>query len=285
MSEIPAAAPAAPAAPAATPAASAVPSLIDGASPATTPAASAAPVTPVVPAKWFYDENVPGTGDVPEWLKTAKYKSAIEQAKAYPELEKKFGSFTGAPKDGFKFNVPEGFELAEGYKLEEDPMFAGFADWAKESNLSQEGFDKIVGLWAQHNSLPDPAAQIAEAKKALGEKADSRIAAVVTWGNANLDAAEFAKLRSATTGENAAAVVEVVEAIIAKTRQPAMPKPGDDVPLGGANAEAAIKAEMAKRGPDGKLLYFTYNAEGQTHREKVEKLQRDLYNAKQGQAA
>ena len=45
---------------------------------------------------------------MPEWYKADKYKSVAEQAKAYTELEKKFGGFTGAPKDGY--SVVEGVE-------------------------------------------------------------------------------------------------------------------------------------------------------------------------------
>ena len=42
-------------------------------------------------SSWLWGENVPGTGDAPEWFNSAKYKSIADQAKAYPELEKKFG--------------------------------------------------------------------------------------------------------------------------------------------------------------------------------------------------
>ena len=50
--------------------------------------------------EYFLSEGIKGAGDMPEWYNPSKYKSVSEQAKAYTELEKKFGGFTGAPKDG-----------------------------------------------------------------------------------------------------------------------------------------------------------------------------------------
>ena len=50
--------------------------------------------------EYFLTEGIKGTGDTPEWFKADKYKSIADQAKAYTELEKRFGGFKGAPKDG-----------------------------------------------------------------------------------------------------------------------------------------------------------------------------------------
>ena len=52
--------------------------------------------------EYFLSDGIKGTGDMPEWYKGDKYKSVAEQAKAYTELEKKFGGFTGSPKDGYQ---------------------------------------------------------------------------------------------------------------------------------------------------------------------------------------
>ena len=61
--------------------------------------------------EFFLSEGIKGVGDLPEWYKADKYKSVAEQAKAYTELEKKFGGFTGAPKDGY--SIVEGVEAEE----------------------------------------------------------------------------------------------------------------------------------------------------------------------------
>ena len=91
-------------------------SLIDAVDPAALPAAPAvaadpAPAEPAPDAaKWYLAEGVAGNGEPPEWFRADKYKTLDEQAKAYVELEKRFGAFTGAPKDGvYKINMPEGF--------------------------------------------------------------------------------------------------------------------------------------------------------------------------------
>ena len=76
---------------------------------------------------WFLNEEVKGEGDVPEWFKADKYKSVAEQAKAYAGLESKLGAFTGAPKDGYEVELPEGVDV----ELDsEDPMLVNFNDWA-----------------------------------------------------------------------------------------------------------------------------------------------------------
>ena len=57
---------------------------------------------------WMMSEEIKGEGDAPEWFKASKYKSVADQAKAYAGLESKLGSFTGAPTDGYKIEMPEG---------------------------------------------------------------------------------------------------------------------------------------------------------------------------------
>jgi hypothetical protein len=249
-----------------------VASILDGAPIA--PAAPAAPAVPVVDPEWFYADGVKGTGKAPDWYKASKYKTVDEQAKAYAEAEKMLGGFTGAPKDGYKFNLPEGVELVQGYELDKDPLFVDISALAKKSNVSQAFFDELVGTYAKHMMVDNTADPKIEAKKALGEKADERIAAVSQWAKANFDDATFQQLRAATSGANAADVIAVVEAAIAKSRV-VLPKPGQDASGPSATVEAAIKLEMDKKGPDGKLLFFT----DQKHREKVEQMRFNLYKA------
>ena len=57
--------------------------------------------------EYFLSDGIKGTGETPEWYKGDKYKSVAEQAKAYTELEKKFGGFTGAPKDVCQLTEPD----------------------------------------------------------------------------------------------------------------------------------------------------------------------------------
>lgn len=261
-------APAAPAAPVVAP--TETTSLVDGVDPNAAPAEPSAaptepslvPETPAEEAKWYLAENVPGEGEPPEWFKGDKYKTLDEQAKAYSELEKRFGAFTGAPKDGvYKINMPDGFQ---GEFDTEHQLFQELNSWAKESNMSQEGYDQAIGMLARYEAsmLPD----MGEIKAQLGENADARISSVAQWAKSNLSADEYNAFRAAQTQSNAADVFKAFEAVIGKTRQVSMPKPGDDVPGVTANGWAEIEAMRNKRNETGQRLYEV----DQKYREQVE---------------
>jgi len=259
----PAAAPAAPAAPTPT-------SLIPEApaAPAAAPAAPAA--APVTHPEWFLAPGIKGTGAPPEWYKADKYKTLDEQAKAYTELEKHLGAFTGAPKDGkYEFKLPDG---VQGELDQENPLLKTFNAWALENNVSQRAYNEVLGMLAQYES--SFAVDINAIKAELGDQADARIKSAADWAAVNIRD-QYDDFREATSGPNAAAVFRVIEAVIGKTRQVSLPAPGAEVPQGGPNARALIAKEKSKTGPDGQILYFTDEA----HRHKVDKMQRELYAA------
>ena len=218
-------------------------------------------VTPPVPVpptaanqaepEWFLSDGVKGTGKAPDWYKADKYKTVDAQAKAYGELEKRFGSFTGAPKDGkYDFKMPEGLTGELDY---EHPIMQNFQKWASEHQLNQDGYNSLLGMFAEYEAslVPD----MNDIKLAVGENADARITAAAAWAKTNFSSAEYEIFREATSGVNAAAVFKAIEAVIGKTRQVRLPKPGEDTVGGVSGGEAAINAAQAKRGPDGKRLY------------------------------
>lgn len=277
MTETPAAAVAAPAAPAVETAAPAAPAAapveiqsIVPADPGTAPAPAVVVTTKppdpnapqlVAPAEWFLSEGVRGAGDPPAWYKADKYKSVAAQAEAYGHLEKKLGAFTGAPKDGkYEFKLPEGvggeFDI-------EHPMYKTLLKTAADMQISNEGFNSLMGLFAQYESglAQDPGANIAAAKASLGDTADARILMTSQWVLANLGKEGLDEFRAATNasemnGEQIARVVKIVESAINKGRVQ-MPKPGADVPAQGQNLEQEVQIMLEKKGPDGKALYFT----------------------------
>ena len=100
---------------------------------------------------YFLSEGVSGSGDKPEWFKDSKYKTVSDQAKAYKDLEGKFGSFSGAP-DAYSVNAPEGFEIPS-----DGPLMESAQAWAKEQNMNQEGFDSLVGMHAEIEAAKDKA--------------------------------------------------------------------------------------------------------------------------------
>ena len=223
--------------------------------------------------EWFLYEGVKGVGKPPEWYKADKYKTVAAQAKAHTDLEKRFGAFTGAPENGvYEIKLPENLD---GSLDVEHPLLKGLQTWAAEKQMSQEGFTEAITMLAEYEAslVPD----ISVIKAEVGDNADARIAAVASWGKANLKPDEFETLREATSGPNAAAVFKTIEAVVAKSRQVRLPKPGEDVVAAQPGGEAAINAAQAKIGPDGKRLYETDAA----YRAKVEKMRFDYYNSAQ----
>ena len=254
------------------PADDAVAAAADPAAPAADPAAPAAPVDPNSGKAWLLAEGVLGSGEKPEWLKSDKYKTAEEQAKAYVGLEKRLGAFVGAPKDGkYEFVAPKGYE---GVTVDmEHPLMKEFTTWAKEAQLSQKGYNEMLGMLTMYEAAQVP--NMAIIKQQVGENADARIGAVAAWGKANLGAEGYATLRAATSGPNAADVFKVLESVIGKTKQVVLPKPGDDIPGASAGGRAAIVQAQSQKGPDGKRLMET----SPLHRAAVEKMWNEYFAA------
>lgn len=261
---------------AADPAVAPVDSLIPDDASVVAPVVAADPAVVVPPADpnsgkaWLLAEGVLGQGEKPEWLKSDKYKSAEEQAKAYVGLEKRLGAFVGAPKDGkYEFKAPEGYD---GVQVDmEHPLMKEFTKWATESQLSQKGYNEMLGMLTMYEAAQVP--NMAIIKEKVGENADARIGAVAAWGKANLGPEGYATLRAATSGSNAADVFKVLESVIGKTKQVVLPKPGDDIPGAGAGGKAEIIALQGAKGPDGKRLY-----DQPVYRAMVEKRWNDYYS-------
>ena len=140
-------------------------------------------------AGWSWAEGVAGEGDAPEWFKSDKYKTVDAQAKAYTELEGKFGSFTGAPEE-YTLNISDelkekGVEIAE-----DDPILEEAHKMAKDLGMNQEGFDKMLDIFAMSRVAEQEAMQsgVADEMKSLGDNAETRVNNLDLWGKANLPA-------------------------------------------------------------------------------------------------
>lgn len=183
-----------------------------------------------------------------------KYKTVEAQAQAYPELAKRFGAFVGAPKEGYKLELPADIGVTAEFEAD-NPLLKEFREWAQEAQLSQQGFSKVLGMLAKYEAAQQP--DMSQIKVEIGERADERLTAVAQWGKANLEPVAYQDLRAAMSGVNAATVFKAVEALVNKTRQPATPKPGADVVAAQAQGEAAIKAKMGERDANGQLKFMT----------------------------
>lgn len=131
---------------------------------------------------YLFADGVPGTGEVPEWFNGSKYKTVSEQAKGYKELEKKFGAFTGTPKDGV-YSV-------EGYDIDTSPLMKDVSEWAKEAGLSNDGFNKLVNKYLDHNAKQEEEFKASEIKK-MGDNAQDRIKNLNGWAKNNLSEDEI----------------------------------------------------------------------------------------------
>lgn len=132
------------------------------------------------------------TSDRPEWLQD-KYvtegrsinDSINEQAKAYKELNSKFGGFTGAPEKYADFSFSEDLtNLMESKGVEmltaDSPLMLGMGEIAKDLNLNQDGFNKFAENFVA-NQIKQEDARVANVVTELGENAPARIKEIQQW--------------------------------------------------------------------------------------------------------
>ena len=187
--------------------------------------------------EYYLAEGIKGSGDRPEWYNPGKYKSVSDQAAAYKDLEKKFGGFTGAPKDGYA--MPEGID-------NDDALFAELKTFADESNMSQEYFDKAWTLMTAQDQAVEQVSRESELSR-LGDNAQQRIQNLEGFvrNNMNADDAE----RAAQLATNAD-IIEFGELIIKAVAPKKLPIDGGVSPSGltRADIEAASLVKDANGG-------------------------------------
>jgi hypothetical protein len=137
------------------------------------------------------------------------------QAKSYAELQSKFGAFTGAP-EAYEVSLSDELIEAGVQLIDDDPMLANAQELAKELNMSQEGFGRLVNMYAEmqlaeHKAMED---QKAAEMAALGPNANQRIEGINNWIDANMDAETAEGLRGLV---QSAAGINAVEQLIART--------------------------------------------------------------------
>ena len=110
--------------------------------------------------------------DRPEWL-NERYKTPEDQAKAYNDLHKKFVQKTDdlkadvlkevAENYGKEIGVPDdidGYEYPENVQTPAEETDAALRTWAKENNVSPEGFKQLADMYSK--TIADPAAEFAK---------------------------------------------------------------------------------------------------------------------------
>ena len=189
--------------------------------------------------EYFLAEGIKGSGEMPEWYKGDKYQSVAEQAKAYTELEKKFGGFTGAPKDGY--------QLAEGVP-QDDALAEALIEFATESNMNQENFNKAWELLNAQSEAVEEVTQENELRK-LGDNASERIKNVEGFLKNNLDAETYTQVQDLVTTADS---IKLIETIVKATVPAKLPIDGGEHPAGLTWAD--VEAEMFKMDDNGNYL-------------------------------
>lgn len=205
--------------------------------------------------EFFLSDGIKGVGDLPEWYDGKRFKSVSDQAKSYLELEKKFGSFTGAPKDGY--------ELAEGIDAE-DALVKEFIQFAADSNMNQDGFNKGFELLSTQMGVSEEVSIEAEMSK-LGDNAQHRIKTVenILKNNMGDKYEEIMPLISS------AASVQIVEMMTAALAPKKLPIDGGESPTGITWAD--IQKEMMRKDADGNWL----RSVDRDHEAKVQRMMRE----------
>ena len=189
--------------------------------------------------EYFLAEGIKGAGETPEWYKSDKYQSVAEQAKAYTELEKKFGGFKGAPKDGY--TAPEGVES-------DDALLTELTEFAKDTNMSDEAFGRAWELLSAQEQAVEEVSQEMEMQK-LGDNATQRLKTVEGFLKNNLDAETYSAAQELVTTADSVALIEM----IVKATMPAkLPIEGGEHPQGLTWAD--VEAEMFRKDEKGNLL-------------------------------
>ena len=173
-----------------------------------TPTESTDEKTEAVAEDWYHADGVKGEGPRPDWMKE-KYKSVADQAKAYNDLEKRLGSFKGAP---------EKYDLSiEGHPeiqfADNDPLMTEWVKEAKAANMSQEFFTKSLTTYMNALTVNEPDPEVEMQK--LGPTAKQDVATISQWARNNFSDEEYGTFKSLM---NTADSVRLFEKISQKLR-------------------------------------------------------------------
>ena len=207
--------------------------------------------------EYFLSDGIKGTGDTPDWYKGDKYKSVAEQAKAYTELEKKFGGFTGAPKDGY--SGPEGIES-------DDALLQELTEFAEKTGMSQDAFGDAWELLSAQGEAVEQVTQEQEIAR-LGDNAGERIKNVEGYLKNNLEAADYDVVRDLVTDAKS---IELVEYLVRATAPTKLPIDGGQHPTGMTWSD--IEAQMFAKNENGQLL----RSVDSSHEAKIQKMMQEF---------
>lgn len=227
-------------------------------------------------AEWFWQDEMKGDGGKPDWLIDSKYKSVAEQAKGYNEIRQQLGSFTGAPEE-YEVALPEDLVLPEGvtWELEkDDPLIAAFLPVAKEMNMSQDGFNRMVKTFIEYEAGAVKAEMDAEQERGQSELASipegvKRVGAVSGWAKANMSSEDYEAFKTMLVDAN---TLQMAENLIKLTRNSRVPD-GSEETYKGAVTKEEIDAAFREKDANGRNKYET----DANHRAKVTRMMQNYH--------
>lgn len=214
----------------------------------TEPEAQAAPESAqeAIPGESLLTEPQPEATETPDWFKQEKYKTVEDQARAYAELEKRAGAFSGAPDDGYAVPEVEGLDAGV---LDNNPMVEWFRQVATETNLNQDTFNKIISGYLATEQEMVTYNREAE-MSALGDNAKNRLTDLGDWGQANLAPEQWEVFK----GVAATAVgVELLESLVGKSREAKLARDPDAQAAGVANTAEELRLMRYAKTEQGHL--------------------------------
>lgn len=102
---------------------------------------------------WLISQDIPGTGEKPDWFNSEQFKTIFDQAKSQADIRKMLGSRTGAPEE-YNYDLSQ---LGDQYKELEldknDPLLLEFSKFAKNEKLSQQGFNEVLKMFVDYSQM------------------------------------------------------------------------------------------------------------------------------------
>jgi len=208
-----------------------------------------------VQSTFSWSDGVSGEGEAPEYFKADKYKSVADQAKAYTDLEKRFGGFTGAP---------EAYELPEGLDGE-DTFVKTLNELGAKNQMSQEMHGELLALG---NSIFEAKAEfdIEREMEALGPNADDRLKNIDGYMKNNLGD-NYEEFKDVISN---AKTVELVEALISSSAPAQMPT--SSAPAVSVPTQGDIEKLMTEKDENGKTLYHYSSSQQQKVQEAISRM-------------
>jgi DNA mismatch repair ATPase MutS len=129
------------------------------------------------------------TPERPDWLMD-NFKTVEEQAKAAKDFREALSKKSPDAPEEYKLNLDQ--SLVEKYGLEDNEVLKEFSDLAKQANIPQKSFDKLVDFYfsnfekqeAYENEIKKQSDE--ETKIKLGEHWEDRISNIESWAEKNL---------------------------------------------------------------------------------------------------